>query len=356
MEDKLDDPHEQRLLAVFRSCLPKNEENLDRRGLMALCDKLELEEDIRASMCDLLECTNNCTVSFTEFRDAFITLLGKSQELYYDCSDQEDYVAVACNGHAKETNRSRWDNPNFQVPSNSPNFKEDLNFFKAENFVFFDSRQKRCISKKVVVELWKSAGVPEANNLLSDLGFNTSTVNLGDFCKSLSTELEVQHNVEEKYSQLLRGVLILYQEEAKAVNSIIEQLYYERDKLRADILESNMRANLLAQEIDDHHSRMEKSRREEIQQLESKHDEQIRDLTSQFYSERERHSNAMESLQGQVKRFENSEQRTKNELASVLRELRALETENQSQAEKVAELERCKTVLSKQVWKLFICL
>jgi hypothetical protein len=33
----------------------------------------------------------------------------------------------------------------------------------------------------------------------------------------------------------------------------------ERDKLRADIMDANQRASLLAQEVDDHHARLEKS-------------------------------------------------------------------------------------------------
>jgi ninein len=32
----------------------------------------------------------------------------------------------------------------------------------------------------------------------------------------------------------------------------------ERDKLRADILDANERASLLAQEVDDHHAQLEK--------------------------------------------------------------------------------------------------
>jgi ninein len=39
----------------------------------------------------------------------------------------------------------------------------------------------------------------------------------------------------------------------------LEHMSGERDKLRADIMDANERASLLAQEVDDHHARLEKS-------------------------------------------------------------------------------------------------
>jgi hypothetical protein len=39
----------------------------------------------------------------------------------------------------------------------------------------------------------------------------------------------------------------------------MEHMRGERDKLRADIMDANQRASLLAQEVDDHHARLEKS-------------------------------------------------------------------------------------------------
>jgi len=38
----------------------------------------------------------------------------------------------------------------------------------------------------------------------------------------------------------------------------MEQIICERDKLRNDLAEANHRANLLAQEVDDHHAKLEK--------------------------------------------------------------------------------------------------
>jgi ninein len=44
-----------------------------------------------------------------------------------------------------------------------------------------------------------------------------------------------------------------------SVRLSLEHMSGERDKLRADIMDANQRASLLAQEVDDHHARLEKS-------------------------------------------------------------------------------------------------
>ena len=46
---------------------------------------------------------------------------------------------------------------------------------------------------------------------------------------------------------------------AWSVRLSMEHMRGERDKLRADIMDANQRASLLAQEVDDHHARLEKS-------------------------------------------------------------------------------------------------
>lgn len=48
------------------------------------------------------------------------------------------------------------------------------------------------------------------------------------------------------------------------IRSSLEQMIGERDKLRNDLAESNERASLLAQEVDDRHARMEKASQMQI--------------------------------------------------------------------------------------------
>ena len=61
----------------------------------------------------------------------------------------------------------------------------------------------------------------------------------------------------------------------KSSSTSLEHVCRERDKLRADNIEANERANLLAQEIDDHQARMDKAR-QELRQFEMKHTEALK--------------------------------------------------------------------------------
>ncbi|XP_039284026.1 blastoderm-specific protein 25D-like [Nilaparvata lugens] len=72
------DPYEEQLLEMFRSCDSWNHGYLDRCGLELLCTKLHLEE----ARPQLIECLLNSkqTVTFVEFRDALLTLLGSAMK------------------------------------------------------------------------------------------------------------------------------------------------------------------------------------------------------------------------------------------------------------------------------------
>ena len=81
MEEEPSDPHEQQLFAVFKSCLAEGQNELTKDGLLILCNKLELEQNHKDAILDLLEIDKaNKVISFYEFRDCFLALLGKSQE------------------------------------------------------------------------------------------------------------------------------------------------------------------------------------------------------------------------------------------------------------------------------------
>lgn len=132
----------------------------------------------------------------------------------------------------------------------------------------------------------------------------------------------------------------------------MEHLSCERDKLRADIVEANDRANLLASENDEQQTRVEKNCQEQIRQLEAKHIEAMKDLSSQLHNEREKSSNSLKSLEDQLQQSQQEEQRIRNELNNVLEELKQLEQESRSQNDEILRLENCNSQLSMQVQEL----
>ncbi|XP_039284024.1 blastoderm-specific protein 25D [Nilaparvata lugens] len=102
------DPYEEQLLEMFRSCDSWNHGYLDRCGLELLCTKLHLEE----ARPQLIECLLNSkqTVTFVEFRDALLTLLGsamKQSEENRDPSPVREVSPKFVFGQKKYGRRSR---------------------------------------------------------------------------------------------------------------------------------------------------------------------------------------------------------------------------------------------------------
>ena len=79
MEGRELDPYEQQLLAVFESCDQDQAGCLDGHGLEQLCEKLQLEEHGFELMKCLLGSSSGKKVTFAEFRDGLLTLLGEVQ-------------------------------------------------------------------------------------------------------------------------------------------------------------------------------------------------------------------------------------------------------------------------------------
>jgi hypothetical protein len=80
MEGRELDPYEQQLLAVFESCDQGQSGSLDGHGLEQLCEKLQLEEQgLELMKCLLGSPSSNKKVTFTEFRDGLLALLGEDQ-------------------------------------------------------------------------------------------------------------------------------------------------------------------------------------------------------------------------------------------------------------------------------------
>ena len=90
MDEEPTDPYEQQLLAVFKSCSKDSQNQVDKNGLISLCLKLELDENHKNSVLDLLDKNpSRSTITFYEFKDAFLALLGKSEEVFHDCYEKE---------------------------------------------------------------------------------------------------------------------------------------------------------------------------------------------------------------------------------------------------------------------------
>lgn len=83
------DPYEQQLLKVFNSYDFENQGSLDRDGLTQLCCTLQLEEQGTELVQHLLRDPKNTRVTFAEFKDALLMLLGNVQNNRLQTTDNQ---------------------------------------------------------------------------------------------------------------------------------------------------------------------------------------------------------------------------------------------------------------------------
>ncbi|KAK9508087.1 hypothetical protein O3M35_007825 [Rhynocoris fuscipes] len=76
-------------------------------------------------------------------------------------------------------------------------------------------------------------------------------------------------------------------QEYQVAKAHLEAVTEERDKLRADLADANHRASLLALEVDEHHAKIEKASRAQVELREQKHQEEIKELKRQMALDKE---------------------------------------------------------------------
>lgn len=210
------------------------------------------------------------------------------------------------------------------------------------------------ISSDTIIDMWESVGITAPKELLHDLGFNSRQIKIAELASVLDTGLKSIHeSTETSYSNphisLLQANLTLYQSEIKCLKHIMDQLNEEKDKLRSDIVEANNRATLLAQDVDDHHLKIQESTRNQVKLLEQRHSEILKNLSKKFSEEKEEFREFNYSLEQKISNLEQESSKLKNDLSTVKKYLSTVETENSQLSCKIADLHEVKETLQKQV-------
>ncbi|XP_069682970.1 ninein homolog isoform X3 [Periplaneta americana] len=233
-------------------------------------------------------------------------------------------------------------------------------------FLSLDPNNAGFVNAELIVEIWEAAGIPGPSRLLQDLGYNESQrLNIADLAAILEEELrslaEERRNEDaagarvhsySPHETLLQATLALYQTEVRCLKLSLEHMSGERDKLRADIMDANQRASLLAQEIDDHHARLEKSSQLQVKLLEQRHAEQLKDLSEQLGSDREQLASQNLSLEKQVESLQEEESRLRTQVSTLQTENEVLEKENQNLTEQLSKSEESKVQLQQELESL----
>lgn len=199
------------------------------------------------------------------------------------------------------------------------------------------SSESSNITMEELISLWTSANIIDAERFIHNLGFFGKDIKLSELCNVLEEEIQ-RDNTSEALSMLLKASLALHKIEISSLRKNYRQLADENQKLYADNKEASRRASILAQEIDERHSNLEDSTRSEIKSLELRHNEAIRELTTQLSVEREHLGNLNARLESKIKSMENDEQKLRQELSSLKEENFTLENEQAELHKQITEL------------------
>lgn len=211
------------------------------------------------------------------------------------------------------------------------------------------------INSDVLIEMWDSIGLHSPKELLCELGFNTRQINISELAEELDRQLKgtIEQTNTDLYNNpsvaLLQATLSLYQSEIKCFKTIFEQMQAEREKLKSDVSEANNRATLLAQEVDDNHSRMEQNTLNQVKLLEHRHADILKEMKLQYSQDKDQLANVKESLQSRITSLEQEITKLKNDLLMAQEYSLNMEKENQNLSSRITELCEDKETLNEQI-------
>lgn len=239
-----------------------------------------------------------------------------------------------------------------ELHRSSDNVFPDSQTFK---FVTLGPNGNGVINSDVLIEMWDNIGVHSPKELLGELGFNTIQINVSELAEELDRQLKgsIDHSPSELYNNpsiaLLQATLSLYQSEIKCFKSIFEQMQAEREKLKSDVVEANNRATLLAQEVDDNHSRMEQNTLNQVKLLDQRHSDIMKEMKLQYSQDKEQLTSMKESLQNRITTLEQEITKLKNDLLMAQEYSLNMERETQNLSCKIKELCDDKNTLNDQI-------
>ncbi|XP_063698937.1 ninein isoform X2 [Culicoides brevitarsis] len=213
------------------------------------------------------------------------------------------------------------------------------------------TREAGSVGSDIIIEMWENAGVVSASALLVGLGFYGNEIQIAELITTLEEEIQRTTN-EKEILPLVKASLTLHKAEVGALRHAFKQIIEENKKLYSNNKEMNKRAALLAQEVDERHMSMEKTTKREIQTMESRHSETIKQLTDQLQQERDQYTAINVRLENRIKNLESEENKLKAELSAALEENSALDAEKCDLQNQITDLYEQNIKLNQEVAEL----
>ncbi|XP_061704062.1 ninein-like protein [Cydia pomonella] len=203
------------------------------------------------------------------------------------------------------------------------------------------------VTGEAIAEAWERAGVRRPRRLLAELGFTATTLSPAELERALDDELRALPAREERDARplLQQAALALSRLRRANARARAAAAVAERDKLRADLAEANRRAQLLAQDVDENHARLEAERQAALRLLEARHAETTRAVSNEAAAERERAATIRAELEAEVARRGDLEAKLRAELTALQLRSEQLERRVSAAEERAtaAERERART-------------
>ncbi|GBP53593.1 Blastoderm-specific protein 25D [Eumeta japonica] len=216
----------------------------------------------------------------------------------------------------------------------------------------FENSDINLVAMECIVEMWEKCGVEHGQQLLQELGFTTSLLSLKELISALEEEFRIltqEHAPMDAKVLLLQALIALYRLQVSKVKQSIEHLSAENTKLKNDLIDANKRAQVLAQEVDENHARMETSLKNKIKQLEIRHADSMKVTVSEWATEKEKMSGIISQLEGSITRLSAEENRLRIENVTLNKQIDQLKKKVIDDEERLSELDSIRVQLTKEL-------
>lgn len=196
---------------------------------------------------------------------------------------------------------------------------------------------------RVITDLWDAIGIHRPTQLLLDLGFKDERLHLNSLLNCMEEEIftiSSNFNIATNWNSslvLFKAVVCLYRYEIDNVKLLLNQAVAERNKLKIDLSDANKRAAILANDIDENHSKLEVASKSRLKNLEQKHYETVQQLTMQLDSEKDQSAHVVSNLEMQLTTLQNEELKLKSRLDTFKSDNDNLEKENTNFRDRLSE-------------------
>ncbi|XP_070571058.1 ninein-like protein isoform X2 [Ptychodera flava] len=320
---------------------------LDVKELAIVCEHIGMEgmnQEELENLFEKLDVDGDKRVSFDEFVHGLfihgsVSALSTSPSVHLMSPAQKSKLRIAMMN-------SSMDEP---VRTATPSYL--TMGYDSLTFSVLDPDNSGFASPEDIAQQWQSQGIDNPQEVLEALEVDAEGGKLN--IQDLSTALEHVLLTTGDDNGVYQAALTTYQRELKHLKSQLDTVTNEREKLKNDLYEANVRNSTLIQEVDDRHANIEKSMESKIIEAEKKHHEKINSLQAEIDKEREMMSSQAakqkQQLEEIIDQLRGEEALLKEKLALLQKENNRLNTDVIDLAEKLEEYEKTNQKLQKDL-------